>query len=185
MNKNISKLKLLFLSFLFLSNHILASQSFCQPAERDSIHIKNLQNFINLPIHILGHTQESVTKKLGVPLRSEIKEVENLHIENIYDLYQSLFYDGIHIVIFKSGYSKDREFLSVVTLQKNITLLDLSVKIGDSITKIKKLFGEPDEQDKLKLVYFDYYSEGPGSDRVDFYFEGDVINKIQWQYFSD
>lgn len=185
MREFVPKQTLFFLVFLLICCPIFLIKNYCYSIERERAQITNIQDLIDLPRRVMGQTQESVIEKWGLPQRSEAKKAKNLHVKNVYDLYQCLTYEGIQVVIFRSGYAEDREFLSAVTLQKNIVLLDLPIRIGDSASDIKRLLGEPDEMDEHRLVYLDLYSEGPGSDRIDFSFEGDTVKQIQWQYFLD
>ena len=185
MREIIPRQTLLFLFFLLLCSPTFLIKDYCYSIERDSAQIKNIQDFIGLPRRVMGQTRESVIEKLGLPHKSEATKIKNLHVENVYDIYQCFYYEGIQVVIFRSGYEKDREFLSAVTLQKNTDLFDLPIRIGDSASDVKRLLGEPDRLDKHRLVYLDLYSEGPGSDSIDFFFEGETVKQIQWQYFLD
>lgn len=129
----------------------------------------------------LGSKEEEVIKKLGPPKKIK-REYPNYNkpLEHNYESID-LFYDGLHINIYKDPYSL-REFVSIPDgLTSDKYKMKWELNIGCSKKHVLDTLGRPSWPNRTKDS-LTYYAEG---NNLHFYFKEDKLIKIEWEYYID
>jgi hypothetical protein len=145
--------------------------------------LDNLVQFTNIPFKRLGHSRQSVEKVLGIPRKAEVSAISNRHDPAVTDKIYVLNYDGASVEIYDA--TLNRQFLTFFSLERDLPLLGLPVRMGTSLVTIKSLFGQPDKENNEALDYSYAYENDTAVYRVIFHFKESKLFRIDWRLRLD
>ncbi len=145
--------------------------------------LDNLVKFTNVPFKTLGHSRQSVEKVLGPPRKSEVSVISNRHDPTVTDKIYFLKYDGASVEVYDATLT--RQFLVFFSLERDLPVLRLPVRLGTSPETVKSLFGQPDEEKNESLDYSYAYENETAVYRVAFHFKESKLFRIDWRLRLD
>ena len=146
--------RILLLIFILLNFESFADESFDIDNPFQYFECQNLDEIIDY---------------FGQPLTvNEFKEDERIYY----------YYKGLRISLYFSD-DNFKPLISVIIMDPTIKLFD-RIKVGDMLSDLIDLLGEPDDKNNDFLTYFgnDHYI-------LFFYDQYGQINRINWSYFMD
>lgn len=114
---------------------------------------ERILRFIKGGLERFGKTESDVLKKLGDPISSTSKEVESVYWPGKFDIQHQLNYEGVFIGIHE--YAGGKKLIYMVTVTTASYEFD-GLKVGSSISDVRRLLGEEKLVDGNKLIYHDY-----------------------------
>jgi hypothetical protein len=89
---------------------------------------------------------------------------------------RDLYYDGLSIDLLSD--EKGRNFAVVgLDLTSDKWTVDPGLRVGDPISKVRELYGEPNSDDKERLYYVSKNDDG----WINFYYQGGKVTRISMQ----
>lgn len=128
---------------------------------------------------VIGETPKQVVRKLGPPITTQEKKVENKHEPNHIDVYHELKYDGLTVFIYESS---GQFFLHTIIVDGNNYEMREGVRIGMKKDAVLKKFGTPVLTQGNMLLY---ESGSPAGNTLNFTFYKDELKEVSWAPYSD
>jgi hypothetical protein len=109
--------------------------------------------FIKGGLEKFGKTESEILKRLGDPISLTSEKVESVYWPGKLDIRHRLVYDGVVVGIHE--YSGGEKLIHMVTVAKGPYEFD-GLKVGRSISDVRRLLGDGQLVDGDKLIYHDY-----------------------------
>lgn len=114
---------------------------------------ENILTFIKDGLGRFGKTESDIIDKLGEPASRTSEEVDSVYWPGKIDIRHRLVYDGLVVGIHE--YSGGEKLVHMVSVTKGPYEFD-GLKVGSSISDVRRLLGDGQLVDGNKLIYHDY-----------------------------
>ena len=121
----------------------------------------------------LGKSIKDIKQSLGKPLRENIEDYQNPHVENQIDEIHILDYGGLMIHVYRANEKPPRDILYRLIITDDDYEMKWGLGIGSTRKEVELLFGKSDR------------IEDENTNSVSFSFSNDKIDKIEWNWYLD
>lgn len=124
-----------------------------------------------------GETRSEIIKNLGNPLKIMEESVISRHHPDLNDTIYDLVYDGLHVRIYHAVVD-EKELVLKILVESDKYRLKYGLNIGVTDEFVLRTLGQPII--KQKDVY--EYNDSNGFAKLRFYFDSNILIKIEWDF---
>jgi hypothetical protein len=132
----------------------------------------------------IGSNREEISSWWGNPDSVIATAVKNLHVPEVIDSVLRLFYEGLQVAVYKSGYDH-REFLTYFLIEENHYLGEMMPQIGAPVDSLVAMLGAPDERGDNIIKYQCDDCESGGVEFVVFHVRNASISGIEFNLWIE
>ena len=127
----------------------------------------------------LGDRIADIKQNLGPPSSEKTERLKSEALGGAGEEMHRLDYPGLSVEVDRLGGSEPRENLIRLTITDGKYKTKMGLTIGTPQREVKRILGEPWGVVAGTFVY----EEDIGA--LTFYFQGDVVRKIQWEWYTE
>ncbi len=134
--------------------------------------------------HQIGSNREEISSQWGNPDSVIATTVENPHVPEVIDSVFRLFFEGLEVAVYQSGYDH-REFVAWLLVEENHYLGEMVPHIGSPIDSLVAMLGVPDKRDGNTIKYPCVECESGGVEFVAFHARNESVSGIEFNFWIE
>lgn len=167
---------------LTLNENLPVDKEKVEASEFITSEINNYQQLIDEVIYNgldfpFGETKNDIINNLGQPLKVIEKLITSRHMVDVSDKLYDLVYDGLEARIYHVT-ADEKELVLKILIEKEKYKVKYGLNIGVTEDYIIGILGPPPSKEKDLFEFYD----SNGFAKLRFYFKGNKLNKIEWNF---
>ena len=140
--------------------------------------IARVDEIIDAPRALFGRTRAEIEQRLGAPRTIEARSLPRHTHPDRRDRVEDLAYPGVTLGVGSPPDGGASALRRVVVTSGDVALPG-ALTVGAERHRVEQLLGEPQELTQTRYLYL--YADG-FPDTVEFFFRGDRVSRIEWNY---
>ncbi|MGH7355212.1 MAG: hypothetical protein ACRELS_11660 [Candidatus Rokuibacteriota bacterium] len=146
--------------------------------------IARVDEIIDAPRALFGRTRAEIERRLGAPVATEARSLPRHTHPDLRDRVEDLAYAGVTLGVIAgaaggSSPTGGSSPLRRVLVTGDGVPLPRALTVGAERRRVEQVLGEPQELTQARYLYL--YADG-FPDTVEFFFRGDRVYRIEWNY---